>query len=101
MKIVSPHKWTGWITVEIAGRRVEAKVYDNPSMFGINDGRVSKLAIMKTAVHDPNADYFEQCDYNYDRGLDFDDLPAGVLDNIVTQLETLPPCPSRSTNEAR
>ncbi len=96
MKILSPHRWTGWITVEIDGRRVDAKVYDTPSIFGINDGRVSKLAIMKTAVRDPNADYFAQCDYNYDRGLDFDDLPAGVLDNVVAQLEALPSCPAKA-----
>jgi hypothetical protein len=29
-------------------------------------------------------------DYNYDIVLDFDNLPDGVLDEIVAELETLP-----------
>ena len=90
MKILSPQSRSGWITVEIEGRLVEAKVYNTGSVFGINEGRVSKLAIMKTDKRDRNMDYFDQCDFNYDRGLDFDNLPAGVLDNVVAQLEALP-----------
>jgi hypothetical protein len=91
MKIIKPQTAPGWITVEIDGRRIEAKVYNTGSGYGINGGRVSKLAIMKkNHVRDRDANYFEQLDFNYDRGLDFDNLPAGVLDNIVAQLEALP-----------
>ncbi len=91
MKIIKPQTRSGWITVEIEGRIVEAKVYNTGSIFGINEGRVSKLVIMKKDhVRNRHEDYFAQLDYNYDRGLDFDDLPAGVLDNIVAQLEALP-----------
>ena len=28
--------------------------------------------------------------YNYDRGLDFDNAPKGLIDKIVNQLEQLP-----------
>lgn len=90
MKILVPHDQYGWITAIIEGRWVQAKVYDEPSCFGINDGRVSKLCIGKTQYRDPMQNFFEQMCYNYDRGLDFDDTPPGLLDKIVAELETLP-----------
>lgn len=90
MQILQPHSKTGWITAIIEGRWVQAKVYDEPSTFGINSGRVSKCAIGKTADRDPNKPFFDQMSFNYDRGLDLDDLPAGLLDRIVAELETLP-----------
>ena len=44
-----------------------AKVYDEGSeLYGINEGRISKLEIRKDG----------KCLYNYDRGLDFDNLDA-------------------------
>jgi len=91
MQIITPHKSTGWITVVISGRWAQAKVYDNPSTFGINNGRVSKLCIGKTEIRDNNSNFFDQMDYNYDRRLDFDNLPEGVLTRIVAELEKLPP----------
>lgn len=81
---------TGWITAIIEGRWCQAKVYDDPSSYGVNDGRVSKLAIGKTATRIERQDFFDQMDFNYDRGLDFNNLPDGVLDKIVAELETLP-----------
>ena len=92
MKILEAHDRTGWITARIEGRWVQAKVYDLPSTFGINDGRVSKLTISKTAHRTPSRPFFEQMEYSYDRGLDFDNLPDGLLEKIVAELETLPPC---------
>ena len=62
MKIIHAHDRHGWITCVIADRWVQAKVYEEPSTFGINDGRVSKLTISKTAYRDPNQNYFEQMD---------------------------------------
>lgn len=90
MKILEPHSETGWITAIIEGRWVQAKVYDEPSTYGINDGRVSKLSVGKTDMRNPNKNFFEQMCYNYDRGLDFDKAPTGLIDKIVAQLETLP-----------
>jgi hypothetical protein len=90
MKIINPHSTTGWITAIICDRYVCAKVYDLPSTFGVNDGRVSKLSICKTAHRDPDANYLDQMAYNYDRGLDFDNLPSGLLDKILAELEALP-----------
>lgn len=40
--------------------KYQAKVYDEPSMFGINEGRISKLRLQQNGKEV----------YNYDRGLD-------------------------------
>lgn len=90
MKIITPHSEHGWITAVINGRWVQAKVYDEPSSYGINGGRVSKLCIGKTDKRDPSKDFFKQMAYNYDRGLDFSNLPEDVLEKIVEELEKLP-----------
>lgn len=52
-----------------------AKVYDEPSQYGINGGRISKLTISRRGD-----DGFEKVVYNYDRGLD---IPA---DDVATEL---------------
>jgi len=90
MKILTPHDESGWITAVIKGRWVQAKVYDEPSTFGINNGRVSKCSIGKTNVWIPNEPFFPQMDYNYDRGLDFDHISPKLLEEIVAELEALP-----------
>lgn len=90
MKIITPHSEHGWITSVINGRWVQAKVYDEPSSYGINGGRVSKLCIGKTDSRDPSKDFFKQMAFNYDRGLDFNNLPDGVLEPIIDEIEKLP-----------
>ncbi len=90
MIILKEHNSTGWITCIISGRWVKAKVYDVGSPFGINNGRVNKLTIGKTSGRDKYKPFFDQMDYNYDRGLDFDNLSEGVLNAIVSELEALP-----------
>jgi hypothetical protein len=90
MKIISRDDNSGWITAIIDDRWVQAKVYDEPSTFGINDGRVSKLCISKTSTRNPFEGFFAQMDYNYDRGLDFCDCSQELVDSIVDQLETFP-----------
>jgi len=92
MQILSAHDNTGWITAIIEGRWVQAKVYDEPSTYGVNNGRVSKLVIGKTDARDPTQNFFNQMDYNYDRGLDFKrrTLPVAKLRSIIAQLEALP-----------
>ena len=53
-----------WKETEIKGYKFTFKIYDIGSIFGINDGRVSKLSIRKNGKEL----------YNYDRGLDFNNL---------------------------
>lgn len=82
-----------WITAIIKGRWVQAKVYDEPSTFGVKDCRVSKLAISK---NDKGADgytpFHSLMAYHWDRGLDFDDLNDPVLlQEILDELNALPP----------
>ena len=81
---------TGWITATVDGHWFQAKVYDEPSTFGVNGGRVSKLAVLKTETRDPNANFFDQCCYNYDRGLDFDNASDGLVSKIVRWCNELP-----------
>ena len=67
-----------WSNGEINGYRFEVKHYENGSQYGINEGRISKLSIRKDG----------KWVYNYDRGLDFDNLDeAGklVYDQILQQ----------------
>ena len=64
----------------------QAKVYNTGSQFGINKGRVSKLSVCQGTRWNPETQV-----YNYDRGLDFDRAPNGLVDRIVQACETLPP----------
>ena len=90
MQVIDPHSKDLWITAIINGRWVQAKVYDEPSTYGINNGRVSKCVIGKTDTRDPSVDFFSQMDFNYDRGLDFNNLPDEILDGVISELEKLP-----------
>lgn len=84
---------TGWVTCIIEGRWVQAKVYDEPSTYGVFDGRVSKLSIGKTSERREFENFFDQMAYHYDRGLDFNRLGKGgkaLLRRIVDELEKLP-----------
>lgn len=84
MKIIMPNT-NGWITALIEGRWVQAKIYDEPSKYGVNGGRVSKICIGKTDHFIPiqNSDFYDQMCYNYDRGLDFDEAPPGLVNKII------------------
>jgi len=71
----------GWVRGRVRGDQhgpveFHAKVYDEPSGYGIDEGRVSKLWVDGL--------------FNYDRGDDFDQLPDGWLRVILWRLEHLP-----------
>ena len=85
---------SGWITCIIDNRWVQAKVYDEPSTYGVNNCRVSKLSIGKTAERKEFQDFFEQMAYHYDRGLDFNELyNQSILENVLETLNDLPILP--------
>ncbi len=63
-----------WTEGETDGYRWYAKVYDVGSGWGIDGGRVSKLSISDSGDTEV---------YNYDRGLDFDNAPAGLVAKIL------------------
>lgn len=81
---------SGWITAIIEDRWIHAKVYNEPSKFGVNGGRVSKICIGKNGCRDPNKPSFDQMCYQHDRELDFDEAPEGLVDKIIAELEKLP-----------
>lgn len=65
----------------------EAKLFDEPSMYGINEGRVSKLAIW------PKGKTWASNIVNYDRGWDHvpgTDHDMEVCDEVLDCLENAP-----------
>jgi hypothetical protein len=82
MEIIQPaNDWNNWVKAIVDGFFVIAKVFAKPSGFGINSGRVSKLAVVADDEWNP-----DKVIINYDRGWDTgEDSP--YLDSIVAQLE--------------
>jgi len=81
MKIIKKHDSHGWVTVEINGFIATAKVFDEGSVYGIDEGRISKLSISSKV---------DKQVYNYDRGLEFSNIDSENLDLIIAELNTLP-----------
>jgi hypothetical protein len=97
-KILEPHNInTGYVTMIAHGRWIESKVYDDPSDYGVRNCRVSKISIAKEGIHllgiESGLNFFDNCDYNYDRGLDFHNkkaLPKKTLNDILDYLNAMP-----------
>jgi hypothetical protein len=85
---------TNWVTARVCGRWCQAKLFDIGSGYGINGGRISKLSVAKEGIDflgvESGLPYLDNLDYNYDRGLDFDELENGLLEKIVSKFEALP-----------
>ncbi|NRB79183.1 MAG: hypothetical protein HRU38_11010 [Saccharospirillaceae bacterium] len=90
MEIIEPHDESLWITAIIEGRWVNALVLNNPEIDCINHGRISQCTVGKRRNRDLGKPYRDEMGYCYNRGLNFDDLPEGLLNGIIAQLETLP-----------
>ena len=61
---------TNWCDGKIGKYNFQAKLFDTGSTFGINDGRVSKLAIWDEKIRQEKQNFFAGCVVNYDRGWD-------------------------------
>lgn len=76
-----------WVNGEVNnGEYVfESKLYDEGSVFGINEGRVSKLWIR---------DNYNRCVVNYDRGWDIEPISSSydrhVFEEVLEFLENSP-----------
>lgn len=71
-----------WILGTVDGLEVQAKAYDEPSQYGMEqDGRISKLWV-KT----PSDTGLGIVIYNYDRGLGIDYIKPEALDMIVAEV---------------
>lgn len=67
-----------WREFSIMGFKIFAKVYENPSKYGIAAApRISKLAIYKG----------KEWVFNYERGYDFNRLPEWTLRQILNILD--------------
>lgn len=77
------HNWVEAITDRFT---IHAKVFQDASVFGIDEGRVSKLEISRGTKGYRHAEVV----YNFDRGLDFhtvSELSNDELEAIVMALE--------------
>ena len=75
----------GWIIGTVGGYSFQAKIYDEGSEFGIDEGRVSKLWVRDEATR--------QTVINYERGWDVQPKTAAhrhALDALLAYLAALP-----------
>ena len=55
---------TNWVTGKIKGLKFQAKVFKDPSMYGLYKGRISKLIIVRKGCP-----HWGDAIYQYERGL--------------------------------
>lgn len=87
-EIKAKQREDGWVDGTIDAFRFQAKVFNEGSVYGINEGRVSKLCIWN-AAHPQ----LSQSIVNYDRGWDIrPSFPADrrMMKALVAYLEKLP-----------
>ena len=84
IKITSFPKDSNWVNGTAGGYTFNAKVYDEGSVYGVNEGRVSKLSIR---------DEYGREIVCYDRGWDIepqDENLKNLVSGVVDYLERLP-----------
>lgn len=87
------HLSGNWVEGTIEGFRFQAKVFNEGSEYGINEGRVSKLMVWDEAKRQANQDIFKASILNYDRGWDIEPggtHDKGILEAVLDCLENMP-----------
>ncbi len=83
---------SNWVKGAVDKYTFEAKLFDDGSTYGINNGRVSKLSIYDEAKRLELHDFFKSCIVNYDRGWDIkpkkEDKP--YFNAVMAALEACP-----------
>lgn len=82
----------GWIKGKVGRYTFSAKVYDEGSEYGINEGRVSKVSVWDKAKRTSEG-FFPACILNYDRGWDIEpatEEAKQILAALLKRLEALP-----------
>lgn len=82
-----------WREGTVEDHHFQAAVYDEPSVYGINEGRISKLMVWDEAKRQGRRSYFRTTLMNYDRGWDIEPEAQhkALIDELVSYLENLPP----------
>ena len=87
-----------WREGTVEGHHFHAAVYDEPSVYGINEGRISKLMVWDEAMRQGRRGYSRTSLMNYDRGWDIEPEARhkALIDELVSYLEKLRPSPMRA-----
>lgn len=85
-----------WVKGKCGKYNFEAKLYDEVSCYGIDDGRVSKLSIWDEKVRKRKdcRGFIDACVVNYDRGWDIEPNDD-VVEIYAAIMETLESSPKR------
>lgn len=92
-KISAKELTGGWIDGTVDGFRFQAKVFDEGSMYGIDEGRVSKLCVWNEAQQKTSRNIWRATIINYDRGWDIEPATAEhkeILRALLAYLSALP-----------
>ena len=78
-----------WLEGTVEGHHFQAAVYDEPSVYGINEGRISKLMVWDEAKRQGRRSYSRTTLMNYDRGWDIEPEARhkALIDELVSYLE--------------
>ena len=73
-----------WKTGTHKGYYYQAVIFDEGSIYGIDGGRISKLSICKGDKWAAGKEV-----YSCDRGLDFNNMPAEDLQDVISHIESM------------
>ena len=81
-----------WLEGTVEGHHFQAAVYDEPSVYGINEGRISKLMVWDETKRQCRRGYSRTILMNYDRGWDIEPKAQhkSLIDELISYLENLP-----------
>lgn len=82
---------SNWVKGKVGSYVFEAKLFDDSSTFGINNGRVSKLSIYNDEKRLKDG-FFPACIVNYDRGWDIRPTKENrkIFKAVLAALESSP-----------
>ena len=81
-----------WREGMIEGYHFQAAVYDEPSVYGIDEGRISKLMVWDETKRQCRRGYSRTILMNYDRGWDIEPKAQhkALIDELISYLENFP-----------
>lgn len=92
-------KGQNWVHGKVDKYDFEAKLFDEGSTFGINNGRVSKLSIFDNVIRHEKRDFFRSCIVNYDRGWDIEPENQDHYEVFMSVMEFLENAPKTRFEE--